>query len=52
MDHIKTALNSILKKDLNVMKENISAALSVKAAEKLEEKKTDIAHNYFAQNKK
>lgn len=45
--HIKEALSNILDKKLDVMKENFNSALTSKAMEKLEEKKIEIAQNYF-----
>jgi hypothetical protein len=50
--YIKEAIENILEKKLDVMKENFTAALTEKAVQKLEEKKIDIAKNYFGQNKK
>jgi hypothetical protein len=46
---IKEALDNILNKDLSLMKENFEAALTEKAVQKLEERKIDIASNYFGQ---
>lgn len=43
------AIDNILENNLNEMKENLSKVLQEKTAEKLEEKKKDIAANYFAQ---
>lgn len=46
---IKEALDNILEKKLDEMRENFSAALTEKAVEKLEEKKIEIAQSYFGQ---
>ena len=43
------AIDNILENNLNEMKENLSKVLQEKTMEKLEEKKKDIAANYFAQ---
>jgi DNA topoisomerase VI subunit B len=43
------AIDNILENNLNEMKENFSQVLQEKTMEKLEEKKKDIAANYFAQ---
>lgn len=48
-DHINEALDNILENNLNEMRDHLLAALQEKAMEKLEEKKKDIAANYFAQ---
>ena len=48
-DHINEALDNILENNLSEMKEHLLAALQEKAMQKLEEKKKDIAANYFAQ---
>jgi len=45
---IKAGLNNILENNLDGMKQNFSAAITEKAMHKLEEKKIDIAKNYFA----
>lgn len=47
MDHIESALDSILEKNLEAMRENLNTALSQKAAEALEEKKKAISADYF-----
>jgi hypothetical protein len=47
--HIKEALENILDKKLDEMKQNFQAALTEKAVEKLEEKKINIARTYFGQ---
>jgi hypothetical protein len=48
---IDKALNNILEGKLDNMRENFSAALTEKAVQKLEEKKIEIAKNYFGQVK-
>ena len=44
---VNKALDNILDKKLDEMRQNFSAALSTKAVEKLEERKIEIAQNYF-----
>jgi hypothetical protein len=46
--HIKEAIDNIMEKKLDLMKENLEAALMQKVVEKLEERKIDIAQNYFS----
>lgn len=46
---IKQAINNILENNLDAMRQNFSSALSTKAVEKLEERKIEIAKNYFGQ---
>ena len=46
---IKKALDSILEGNLDEMRQNFSSALTTKAVEKLEERKINIAKNYFGQ---
>ena len=46
--YIKEAINNIAEKKLDEMKQNVYAALSEKAMEKLEEKKIDMAKVFFA----
>lgn len=46
---IKEALNNIMEKNLDGMRQNFSNALTTKAVERLEEKKIDIAKGYFGQ---
>jgi hypothetical protein len=46
--YIKEALDSIVEKNLDLMKENFNNALTEKAIHKLEERKIDIAQGYFA----
>lgn len=48
-DLINEALQNILSDNLSEMKENLTQALQEKAMEKLEERKKEIAANYFAQ---
>lgn len=47
--YIKEALQNIIDKKLDVMKENIEATLTEKAIEMLEERKIEIASKYFGQ---
>lgn len=47
MDTIQSALDDILEKNLESMRENLNTALSQKAAEALEERKKAIAADYF-----
>ena len=49
-EHIKEAINNILDENLVDMKENFIVALQEKAMEKLEERKKEIAAQYFAQD--
>lgn len=46
---IQEAIKNIREKKLEQMKENFNAAITSKAVEKLEEKKIEIAKNYFGQ---
>ena len=46
---IKEAIENIAEDNLSEMKENLMLALQEKAMEKLEERKKEIAANYFAQ---
>lgn len=46
---IDKALDNIFEGKLDKMRSNFSAALSTKAVEKLEERKIEIAQNYFGQ---
>jgi hypothetical protein len=48
--YIKEALNNIIDKKLDLMKENLQAALTEKAIEKLEDRKIQIAETYFGQS--
>jgi hypothetical protein len=48
---VNKALNNILEGKLDEMRTNFSNALSTKAVEKLEERKIEIAKNYFGQTK-
>jgi hypothetical protein len=45
--HIQKAIANITEKKLDEMKQNLNAALTEKAIEKLEERKIDIAQSYF-----
>jgi hypothetical protein len=49
---VKQAIDNILENDLDTMRQNFSQALTTKAVEKLEERKVEIAKNYFGQPKK
>lgn len=44
---IKQAIDNVMKKDLKTMKENFSAALTKRAASKLEEMKTEMGSKFF-----
>lgn len=46
---VNKALQNILEGKLDDMRSNFSSALSTKAVEKLEERKIEIAKNYFGQ---
>lgn len=46
---VNKALNSILEGKLDEMRTEFSNALATKAVEKLEERKIEIAQNYFGQ---
>lgn len=46
---INEAIDNIMEENLPAMKENLMLALQEKAMEKLEERKKEIASNYFAQ---
>lgn len=46
---INKALENIMEGNLEEMRQNFSAALTSKAVEKLEERKIEIAKNYFGQ---
>lgn len=48
---VKEAINNILEGNLDAMRQNFSNALSTKAVEKLEERKIEIAKNYFGEKK-
>lgn len=48
---IRKAIDDILESNLDSMRQNFSAALTTKAVEKLEERKTEIAQSYFAKSK-
>lgn len=49
---IKRAIDSILENNLDEMRNNFNSALTAKAVEKLDEKKIEIAKNYFGQTGK
>jgi hypothetical protein len=49
--YIKEAIQNILDKKLDEMKQNLEAAITEKAIEKLEEKKIEIAQGYFAESR-
>lgn len=49
--HIQEGIQNIREKKLEQMKENFNAALTMKAMQKLEEKKISIASNYFGKKK-
>lgn len=46
--HIEEALQNMIDKKLDLMRENIESALTEKAVEMLEERKIEIAQGYFA----
>lgn len=48
---ISTAVDNMFAKNLDEMRNNLNAALTSKAVEALDERKHEIAHNYFAQTK-
>jgi hypothetical protein len=48
---VNKALDSVLAGKLDEMRTNFSSALTAKAVEKLEERKIEIAKNYFGQTK-
>jgi hypothetical protein len=50
-NNIKEALDHILDNDLDGMRAAFSNALTNKAVERLDEKKIEIASNYFGLNK-
>lgn len=49
-EQIHEAIGNIMEENLHEMKENFLAVLQEKAIEKLEERKKEIAANYFAQD--
>ncbi len=49
--YIKEAIQNILDKNLDEMKNNLQAALTEKAIEQLEEKKIKIAQSYFGEER-
>lgn len=48
---IKNAVLNILEGNLDSMRQNFSSAISEKAVQKLEERKIEIAKNYFGKMK-
>jgi hypothetical protein len=48
---VKQAVDNILNKNLDEMRQNLNDALAAKAVAALEERKIEIAKNYFAQPK-
>lgn len=48
---IQKAIQNIRQKNLDEMKNNLQAALTEKAVQKLEEKKVVIAQSYFGKRK-
>lgn len=48
---VNKALDSVLSGKLDEMRTHFSSALTTKAVEKLEERKIEIAKNYFGQTK-
>jgi hypothetical protein len=49
--YIKEAIQNILEKNLDEMKNNFQAALTEKAIQQLEERKIQIAQSYFAEER-
>lgn len=47
MDPIRSGIQNVLEGNLEQMRQNFNQALAQKAVEKLEEKKLEIASNYF-----
>lgn len=45
--YIREAIQNILEQDLDLMRENLKIAITEKAVQSLEEKKVQIAENYF-----
>lgn len=48
---VNKALDSVIAGKLDEMRTNFSSALTSKAVDKLEERKIEIAKNYFGQTK-
>ena len=48
---IHKAFDNILENNLDEMRKNFQTAITSKAVEKLEERKMEIAQNYFAEKK-
>ena len=49
-EHIQEAIGNIMEDNLHEMKDNFLTALNETVMEKLEERKKEIASNYFAQD--
>lgn len=49
--HIREAIESLQEKKYDQMREHIGAALAEKAIQKLDERKIEIAKNYFGKPK-
>lgn len=49
MDSVEVVIDNILEKNLAAMRDNLSKALSEKAANKLEDMKADMSSSYFEQ---
>lgn len=49
--HIKEAIESLQNKKFDQMREHINTALAEKAMQKLDERKIEIAKNYFGKPK-
>ena len=47
---VDKALENIMEGNLDAMRQNFSTALTQKAVQKLEERKIEIAKNYFGKN--
>jgi hypothetical protein len=48
---VKNAIESLIENDLEGMRSTFNTILTTKAVEKLEERKIDIARNYFGEDK-
>jgi hypothetical protein len=46
---IREAIYNVIENNLDAMRQNFSNAITTKAVEKLEERKIEIAQNYFGQ---
>jgi len=51
MSSTRDAIQSILDNKLDAMRDHFSNALTSKAVERLEERKVEIAQNYFGRSK-